>query len=112
MYETESRGSVPDKVIGFLNGPNLSSRTVTLGSAQTLTEMSTRNLPGGKGLLACKADDLTATCESTIYKMCEPRRLTTLWDSTGCNRDSFTLLLLYKLSYLYFVGFFLLVLTL
>jgi hypothetical protein len=34
---------VPDKVDFF----NPSSRTMALGSTQTLTEMSTRNLPGG-----------------------------------------------------------------
>jgi hypothetical protein len=31
-----------------------------LGSTQPLTEMSTRNLPGGKGRTARKADNLTA----------------------------------------------------
>jgi hypothetical protein len=33
---------------------------VALGSTQPLTYMSTRNLPGGKGRLACKADNLAA----------------------------------------------------
>jgi hypothetical protein len=32
-------------------------------STQPLTEMSTRNLPGGKGRPARKADNLTAICE-------------------------------------------------
>jgi hypothetical protein len=31
----------------FFNLPNPSSRTMTLGSTKPLTEMSTRNLPGG-----------------------------------------------------------------
>jgi hypothetical protein len=44
--------------------------------------MSTKNLPGGKTRPARKADDLTA--------ICEPRRLTPLWTSTACYRDSFT----------------------
>jgi hypothetical protein len=39
-------GSYPDGVIGFFNWPNPSSRTMALGSAQPLTEMSTRNIPG------------------------------------------------------------------
>jgi hypothetical protein len=52
-------GSIPDEVIGFFNGPNPSSRTVTLGSTQPLTEMSTSNLNGGKGRPAGKADTLT-----------------------------------------------------
>jgi hypothetical protein len=42
-------GSIPDEVIGFFNWPNPSSRTRALGSTQPLTEMSTRNIPGGKG---------------------------------------------------------------
>jgi hypothetical protein len=35
---------------------------MALESTQPLKEMSTRNLPGGKGRQARK-DDLTATCE-------------------------------------------------
>jgi hypothetical protein len=37
---------------------------MALGSAQPLTEMSTRNLPGGKGRPERKADNLTGICES------------------------------------------------
>jgi hypothetical protein len=50
----------------------------------------TRNVPVGKGRPAREADNLTATCESIVYKMWEPRRLTTVWASTACYRDSFT----------------------
>jgi hypothetical protein len=39
-----------------------------------------------------KADNLTAICEPTVYKMWEPRRSTNLWASTACYRDSFTFL--------------------
>jgi hypothetical protein len=39
---------------------------MTLGQTQPLTEMSTRNLPGGKRRLALKADNLTAICEPTF----------------------------------------------
>jgi hypothetical protein len=45
---------------------------MALGSTQPLTEMSTWNLPGGKGRPARGADNLTAICEQ---KMWEPRRL-------------------------------------
>jgi hypothetical protein len=38
---------------------------MALGSIQPLTEMSTRNLPGGKGRPARKAD-LTSICEPTV----------------------------------------------
>jgi hypothetical protein len=37
----------------FLNLSNPSSRNVALGSTQTLTEMNTRNLPGGEGGAKC-----------------------------------------------------------
>jgi hypothetical protein len=39
---------------------------MALVSTQPLTEMSTRNLPGGKGQPARKADNLTAICEPII----------------------------------------------
>jgi hypothetical protein len=52
--------------------------------------MNTRNLPGGKGRPTRKADKLTAICKLIVWKMCEPRRLTTLLASTACHRDSFT----------------------
>jgi hypothetical protein len=46
---SQNVGSIPDEVIGFYKWPNPSSSTMALGSIQSLTEMSTRNLPGGKG---------------------------------------------------------------
>jgi hypothetical protein len=52
-------GSIPDEVIGFFSWLNLSSRTMSLKSTQPLTEMTTRNLPGGKGRPAREADNLT-----------------------------------------------------
>jgi hypothetical protein len=52
--------------LDFLNLSNPSSRTMALGSTQPLTEMSTRNLPGGKRWPVCKADNLTAICEPTV----------------------------------------------
>jgi hypothetical protein len=60
---------------------------MALGSTQPLTEMSTRNLPGGKRRPGCKAENLTALCELIVWKMWEPRRLTTLWACTACCRD-------------------------
>jgi hypothetical protein len=50
----------------FFNLPNPSSRNMALGSIQPITEMSTRNLPGGKGQPVCKADNLTAICELIV----------------------------------------------
>jgi hypothetical protein len=39
---------------------------MVLGSTQPLTEMSTKNLPGGKWRPANKTDNLTAICEPII----------------------------------------------
>jgi hypothetical protein len=43
-----------------------SSLAMALGSTQPLTEMSTRNLPGGKGRPARKADNLTTICDPIV----------------------------------------------
>jgi hypothetical protein len=51
---------------------------MALGSTQPVTQMSTRNLPGGKRRPAPKADKFTDNCEPIIWKMCKPRCLTTL----------------------------------
>jgi hypothetical protein len=51
---------------GFFNIPNPSSRSMALESTQSLTEMSTRNLPWGKARPARRADNLTAICEPTV----------------------------------------------
>jgi hypothetical protein len=58
-------GSIPNEV-DFFNLPNPSSRTMALGSTQPLTEMSTRNLPGGKGRPVREADNLTAICKPIV----------------------------------------------
>jgi hypothetical protein len=63
---------------------------MALGSTQPLTEMSTRNLPWAKGRPARRTDNLTAICEPTLWKMWEPRCITTLWASTACHSDSVT----------------------
>jgi hypothetical protein len=59
-------GSIPNEVIEFFNWSNPSTRTMALGSTQPLTEMSTRNLSGGKGRPASKADNITAICETIV----------------------------------------------
>jgi hypothetical protein len=62
-------GRSPVRVPGevdFFNLPNSSSRTMALGSSQPLTEMSTRNLPGGKKRPTRRADNLIAICEPIV----------------------------------------------
>jgi hypothetical protein len=39
---------------------------MNMGSTQSLTEMSTRNIPGGKGRPERKADNLNAICEPIL----------------------------------------------
>jgi hypothetical protein len=41
---------------------------MAVGSTQPLTEMSTRNFPGGKRWLAHKADNLTAISEPIFFR--------------------------------------------
>jgi hypothetical protein len=67
-YDTKRKvaGSIPHEVIGFFNWPNPSSRTMAMESTQPLAEMSTRNLPGGKGRPARKADNLAVICEPIV----------------------------------------------
>jgi hypothetical protein len=91
-YATSQKvtGSIHDEVIGFFNWSNPSSSTMAPSSTQPVTEMSTRNLPGGKRQLVHKADNLTAICESIVYKTWEPRCLTTLWASTAYYWGSIT----------------------
>jgi hypothetical protein len=43
---------------------------MALGLAQTLTEMNTRNVHGGKGRPARKADNFIAICESRLSRKC------------------------------------------
>jgi hypothetical protein len=57
--------SLLDNWISF-NLRNPSSRSVTLGSTQPLSEMSIRNFPGGKSRPARKAVNLTAICKLTV----------------------------------------------
>jgi hypothetical protein len=63
---------------------------MALGSTQTQTEMSTRNLPCGKGRTARRADNLTAIYESIVWKMWEPRCLPFLRASTAFFKGGFT----------------------
>jgi hypothetical protein len=61
-----SRVRISMRSLDFFNLPNPFSHTMALGSTQPLTEMSTRNLPGGKGRPAHKADNRTAVYEPIV----------------------------------------------
>jgi hypothetical protein len=68
MLQVEGRGFGFRRDNFFFNGytRNFSSRITALGSTEPLTEMNTRNLPGGKGRPAPKADSLTTVCEPIV----------------------------------------------
>jgi hypothetical protein len=65
-YKPEGRGFDSRSGHWIFQLPNTSSLTMALGSTQPLTEMSTRNLPGGEGRPARKAGNLTLICEPTV----------------------------------------------
>jgi hypothetical protein len=69
-YATSQKvtGSSPDEVPGIFNWSNRSSLTMALGWTQPLTEMSTRNLPGGKRRPALLWDD----CPEKMLKSLRP----------------------------------------
>jgi hypothetical protein len=64
---------------------------MALGWTQPLTEISAKNLPGGKGRLAREAHNLTVICEPIVQQMWELQRLTNLWASKACYRIALTL---------------------
>jgi hypothetical protein len=72
IYETECHSSSDllyySHLQSMLLKKNPSSRTMALGSTQLLTEMSTRNLPGGKKRPACSPDNLAAFYEPNVWK--------------------------------------------
>jgi hypothetical protein len=61
-----SRDRIRIRSLDFFNIPNPSSRTMALGSTLPLTEMSTRNILGGKGRPARKAENLTVIYEPIV----------------------------------------------
>jgi hypothetical protein len=81
-----SRNSVHEFLLFPMRLLAAGSLNMALGSTQTLTEISTRNLPGVKRQQTRKADNLTIFCEPIVQKMWDPRR------PTACYKDSFTLL--------------------
>jgi hypothetical protein len=91
LQARKSRVRFPMRSLNFFDWPNLSSLIMALGTTQPLTEMITRNLPGGKRRPARKAD-VTANSEPIVEKVWEPRRLTTLLAFAACYRDTFTII--------------------
>jgi hypothetical protein len=60
---------------------------MALGLTPYPTEMSSRNLPGSKEVIACYGNTLTALCKLNVYNMWEPLHIRTLQASTACYWD-------------------------
>jgi hypothetical protein len=58
--------SIPDEASEFFNSLNPCSRIIALGWTKHLTELSARNLPGDKGRLVGKVENLTSISEQNI----------------------------------------------
>jgi hypothetical protein len=65
MLQAGRSRSIQDEVIPIYNCPNPSIHTWPWGRPRLLTQISTRNLPEGKGRPARKGNNLTATCETS-----------------------------------------------
>jgi hypothetical protein len=62
-------GTIPQfgrSLVRWGHWPYSFSRTMALGSSKPLSGISTRNLPGSKGLPARKAENLTVICEPIV----------------------------------------------
>jgi hypothetical protein len=90
----KSRVRFPKNSLDFLIDLIFLTVLCPLSRLRLLTEMSTRNLPGGKERLGRGADNLAAICEPIVNKMWEARRHTTPWVSTAFYSDSFYFLCL------------------
>jgi hypothetical protein len=61
---------------------------MALGSTQLLTERVTGIFLGGRGRPACEADNLTAICQPTVYKMWEPQPLSLFYYISICAQQA------------------------
>jgi hypothetical protein len=82
-------GSIPDGVIGIFYWHNSSGRTMALGYTQLLTEMSIRNIFGGKGGRCVRLTTLPPFMSRLSWNM----RALTSWNPQGLSRLVMGLLL-------------------
>jgi hypothetical protein len=76
------------KLLFILKITNMTTGIFSVISGQFIAVLIIENTAHRNTLT--KADNLAAICELIAWKMWEPRRLTTLWVSMACYRDSCT----------------------
>ena len=79
-------GLILDGITGIFHWNNPSRHTMSLGSSQPLTEMSTRLFPWGKGGWCIGLTPLAPSCTDCL-EMWEPQPPGTLGASAGLDRD-------------------------
>jgi hypothetical protein len=87
-------GSIPDGVIRNFHWHNPFGRTMALGSTQSLTEMSTRNISWGKRWPVRRADNLT----TLMYRLSRNLGASTSWNPKGLSRPVMGLLYLLHIN--------------
>ena len=92
-------GSIPDGVIGIFHWHNPSGRTMTLGSTQPLTQMSTRNISWGLRRPVRRADNLTTFMCRLSWNL----EASTSWNPQGLSRPVMGLLYLFSTSSFLFI---------
>jgi hypothetical protein len=90
-------GSIPNGVIGIFPFHNPSGRNRALEYTQPLTEMSTRNIPGGKGGRYVRLTTLPHPCDDCLKIWIA----STSWNPQGLPRPVMGLLYLYRVKYFY-----------
>jgi hypothetical protein len=87
-YKPEGRGFASRWCIGIFHWHNPSGRTMALELTQPLTEISTRNIPWGKGV-RCLGLTTLPPSSADIFKIWEPQLPGTLRVCPGLQWDCF-----------------------
>jgi len=82
-------GFIPCGVTGFFSDIFPSDRTMALGSTQLLVNMSTRNIPWGKGGRCVRLTTLPPS-RAECHEIWEPKLPGPLWATPDLLRDCFT----------------------
>ena len=93
LYKPGGGGSIPDGVIGIFQWHNPSGLTMTLGSTQPLTEMSTMCIFGGKAGRCVRLTTLPPSC-AVVMKSGNLKFLEQSGPLQACNGAALPLLII------------------